>query len=68
MLDQVLQIGLEFHQVPDNIRHFSTLVRDLYGLGFKIIAWDPNLETHLKSGLYEYFEVVFRKTEICLRD
>ena len=60
-------MGLEFHQVPDNIRHFSSLVKDLYGLGFKVIAWDPNLVTSVKMGVYEYFEIVFRKTDICLR-
>ena len=55
----MLQIGLEFHGVRKNIRHYFRNVQLLYQLGYRSIMWDPNLTTY-PTGPYEFFEIVFR--------
>ena len=59
-LDNVRQIGIEFHAAGEHARSYFESVQKLYGLGFKIIAWDPNLWTTIKNGNLGFFEIVFR--------
>ncbi|XP_063725171.1 uncharacterized protein LOC134853150 [Symsagittifera roscoffensis] len=64
-LRKVQQIGIEFHQVSIYIRTYVQMVQQLYELGFKTIAWDPNMTTRPKSGEpFNYFEIVFRRSEL----
>ena len=60
----VRQIGIEFHEVPENIRRYFTIVQKLYKLGFVTIAWDPNLTTKPVKGPFRYFEIVFRRSNV----
>ena len=60
----MLQIGIEFHDVPNNIRRYFTIVQRLYKLGFVVIAWDPNLFEKHREGPFAYFEIVFRRSDL----
>ena len=60
----MLQIGIEFHDVPNNIRRYFSIVQRLYKLGFLVIAWDPNLFTKHRKGPFAYFEIVFRRSDL----
>ena len=42
---------------------YFLLVWSLYSEGFVAIVWDPNITTH-PIGFYDYFEIVFRKSDI----
>jgi hypothetical protein len=66
-LKNILQIGIEFHQVPRKVKVYFQMVQELYKLGFKTIRWDPNLVAFPGRGPINFFEIVFRKTdlEIC---
>ena len=61
----IRQIGVEFHQVHTYITMYAAIVKDLYRMGFKIISWEPNYTTQKGKYGYDYFEIVFRQTEIC---
>ena len=65
-LDNVRQIGIEFHKVPQNIKTYFTIIQSLYKLGFVTIAWDPNLTTKpwQHNGPFHYFEIVFRRSDV----
>ena len=60
----MLQIGVEFHDVPKNIQSYFTIVQRLYQLGFVIVAWDPNLFAKHLEGPFGYFEIVFRRSDL----
>ena len=62
--NNVRQMGIEFHAVPQNIRLYFGIMQQLYKLGFVTIAWDPNLTTKPPKGPFEYFEIVLRKPVI----
>ena len=65
VLKNVLQIGLEFHRVPQYIKVYFGLVQELYKLGYKTISWDPNLGAQKGFGTaINFFEIVFRKTDL----
>ena len=61
--NNVRQMGIEFHAVPQNIRLYFGIMQQLYKLGFVTISWDPNLTTirNLAKGPFEYFEIVLRR-------
>ena len=42
---------------------YFLLVRSLYSEGFVAIVWDPNITTH-PIGFYDYFEIVFRWSDM----
>jgi hypothetical protein len=63
-LANVRQIGIEFHKVTINVKIYFKIVQQLYKLGYKTIAWDPNLTTHPIRGPFAYYEIVFRKTNL----
>ena len=64
-LANVLQIGVEFHDVVDNVKGFFAVVVELYKLGFVTVAWEPNLGgPRDKSGPFAYFEIVFRRSAL----
>ena len=63
-IKNVQQIGIEFHRVPANIAAYFTIVQQLYRLGFKTIAWDPNLTTKPTQGPFQFFEIVFRRSNL----
>ena len=64
VLDRVLQIGVEFHDVMSHVNQYYAIVRGLYRRGFRLISFDPNLnQVPLSdSGFFKMFELVFRKT------
>jgi len=45
LLKNVLQIGIEFHNVINGHRYkkYFKLIKQLHYLGFKLLAFDPNL-------------------------
>jgi len=45
LLKNVLQIGIEFHDVTVNENHkkYYHLIKDLHRIGFKLLAFTPNL-------------------------
>ena len=63
-LENVLQIGVEFHDVVNNISDFFAIVVGLYKLGFVTIAWEPNMVVKPESGPFAYFEIVFRRSSL----
>ncbi|XP_059084740.1 uncharacterized protein LOC131881799 [Tigriopus californicus] len=65
-LNNVKQLSFEFHSVERFARKYWAIIQDLYRMGFRIISYDPNFCTTMsENGFYEFFEIVFRKTEIC---
>ena len=59
------QIGIEFHEVTENVKRYFTIIQELYKLGFVTIAWDPNLTTtSFTKGPFRYFEIVFRRSDV----
>ena len=61
----MLQIGVEFHDVVDNVKGFFAVVVELYKLGFVTVAWEPNLGgPRDKSGPFAYFEIVLRRSAL----
>ena len=62
VLDNVRQLGIEFHKVSKNIKQYFTIMQQLYKMGFVTIAWD--LTTKPQKGPFEYFEIVLRKPVI----
>ena len=69
-MDNVQQVALEFHEVthPRLLPQYVAITQSLYGLGYKTIAWDPNLTTNPKGEAFRYFEVVFRKADLCIME
>ena len=63
-LTNVLQIGVEFHDVPNNIRRYFTIVQRLYKMGFVVFAWDPNLLTRHMKEPFPFFEIVLRRSNL----
>ena len=63
-MENVLQIGVEFHDVVNQINDFFAIVVGLYKLGFVTIAWEPNTVVKPKSGPFAYFEIVFRRSDM----
>ncbi len=63
-LDNVLQIGIEFHEARKHLRKYFDIVQRLYRHGFVVVAWEPNLVASRKGGPSDYFEVVFRKVDV----
>ena len=59
------QIGIEFHEVIENVKRYFIIIQELYKLGFVTIAWDPNLTTtSFTKGPFRYFEIVFRRSDV----
>jgi hypothetical protein len=52
--------------VGTNIHKYFKIVQELYKLGYKTIAWDPNLTTKPTKGPFDFFEIVFRKTDLAI--
>ena len=66
-LTNVRQIGIEFHEVTENVKRYFTIIQELYKLGFVTIAWDPNLTTtSFTNGPFRYFEIVFRRSDVAI--
>ena len=63
-LANVRQIGIEFHEVLENIKRYFTIIQELYKLGFVTIAWEPNFTTKPAKGPYDFFEIVFRRSNV----
>ena len=70
LLQNVKQIGVEFHNVSNNLQNYANLVKDLDSAGFRIFAMDPNLVFDAASrpknsnNLFgDYFEIAFRKVD-----
>jgi len=42
-LQNVLQIGVEFHSVDHFFGEYFDILHQLYSKGFKLISWDANL-------------------------
>ena len=63
-LKNVLQIGVEFHDVVNHINDFLAIVVGLYKSGFVTIAWEPNTVVKPESGPFAYFEIVFRRSSL----
>ena len=68
VIDRIRQIGVEFHEVGKFIYVYAKIVKRLSARGFKIISWEPNFTTQRGINGYDFFEVVFRKTEICSKE
>ena len=65
-LNNVRQIGIEFHEVPKNIKTYFAIIQKLYKLGFVTIAWDPNLTTKPYNEPFQFFEIVFRRSDVAM--
>ena len=63
-LKNVLQIGVEFHDVVNHINDFLAIVVGLYKLGFVTIAWEPNMVAKKEGAPFAYFEIVFRRSAL----
>ena len=50
----------------DYIREYAQIIQGLYKLGFKVISYDPNMGTMPTRKGFPLFEIVFRKTKVCM--
>lgn len=65
-LNNTKQLSLEFHHVETHASQYWAIIQDLYRIGFRIISYDPNYCTTMSTkGFYQFFEIVFRKSDIC---
>eukprot|EP00094_Tigriopus_californicus_P007347 TCALIF_07071-PA protein Name:"Protein of unknown function" AED:0.08 eAED:0.08 QI:28/0.66/1/1/0.66/0.75/4/24/242 len=66
-LSHIKQLAFEFHFVDANVAKFWAIIQDLYQIGFRVISYDPNFcKGDSEKGFYQLFEIVFRKTDVCL--
>ena len=66
LLQNIDQLGIEFHKVMRNIRGFARIVKGLTSHGYKVVHWEPNMAAMPdKQTGYSLFEVVFRRTRVC---
>ena len=61
-LDNVRQIGLEFHDTSRTAKVYGNISKSLLKIGFKLISFEPNFAL---PNPRQCVEVVFRRTGIC---
>ncbi|TRY79361.1 hypothetical protein TCAL_07073, partial [Tigriopus californicus] len=67
-MDNVLQVGVEFHYTVNFAKEYWQISKSLHRLGFVYISYDPNLCVGRGPTYFHCVEVVFRKTTLdCLR-
>ena len=52
--------------MPSHLREYFSILQELYKLNFKTIAWDANLVAKPAHGPINFFEIVFRKTDMAV--
>lgn len=63
-MDNVIQIGVEFHHTQKFAREYWQITQSLHQLGFIHISYDPNLCVGRGPIYFECVELVFRKTTL----